>query len=212
MGNACFNNTCNCIIKHFDICVDNNISNIKVEHSDIDEPQPNTQINRLKKYFMKSEKELSDDFYKKNLKVSGKKRRSSGFINLLLIDKNKYEEMLKKLLEQKNIERKGPKRRKTIRSSDTIKELVKEVINENNINEKIKFKRAASKKRTSLIIKNKDRVKTKNSTTLYRGSIDGSISINKIIKSQLKNGNSLNEILTDGNRSKGFNKKETNKI
>lgn len=212
MGNACFNNTCNCIIKHFDICVDNNISNIKVEHSDIDEAQPNTQINRLKKYFMKSEKELSDDFYKKNLKVSGKKRRSSGFINLLLIDKNKYEEMLKKLLEQKNIERKGPKRRKTIRRSDTIKELVKEVINENNINEKIKFKRAASKKRTSLIIKNKDRVKTKNSTTLYRGSIDGSISINKIIKSQLKNGNSLNEILTDGNRSKGFNKKETNKI
>ena len=212
MGNACFNNTCNCITKHFDICVDNNITNIKIENYNNGEEQPNTQINRLKNYFMKSEKELSDDFYQKNYKISGKKRRSSGFINLLLIDKNKYEEMLKKLLEQKNIERKGPKRRKTIRSSDKIKELVKEVIDENNINEKNKFKRAASKKRSSLIIKNKDRPKTKNSTTLYRGSIDGSISMNKILKSQLKNVNSLNEILTDGNRSKGFNKKETNKI
>ena len=212
MGNSCFNNTCNCIIKHFDICIDNKRSNIKVQESDIEEDHSNTQINRLKNYFMKNEKEISEHFYQKNFKVSGKKRRNSGFINLILIDKNKYEEMFKKILEQKNSERKGPKRRETIRKGDEIKELVKEIINENNNNEKNKFKREASKKRSSIIIKNKDRPKTKNSTTLYRGSIDGIISMNKISKSQLKNANSLNEILTDGNRSKGFNKKDTYKI
>ena len=33
MGNSCFASTKNCIQRHFDICVDNNISNINVEES-----------------------------------------------------------------------------------------------------------------------------------------------------------------------------------
>ncbi len=36
--------------------------------------------------------------------------------------------------------------------------------------------------------------------------------LNKLFKSNMKKVNTLNEILTDGNRSTVFNKKETNKI
>ena len=134
--------------------------------------------------------------------------RNSGFINLLLIDKSKYENMLNKLLEQQNIERKGPKRRETIRTGNKINDLVKEVMNEKKSNEKNKLK---PKRRYSLIIKNKDKPKIRQSSTLHRNEFLKCKSLNKKLKSQLKNVNTLNEILTDGNRSTVFNKKETNK-
>ena len=209
MGNSCFANTKNCIQKHCDICVDNNISNINVEESINEEKISNNKINKLKNYFSIVEKEISDDLDKRNIKISAKKKRNSGFINLLLIDKSKYENMLNKLLEQQNIERKGPKRRETIRTGNKINDLVKEVMNEKKSNEKNKLK---PKRRYSLIIKNKDKPKIRQSSTLHRNEFLKCKSLNKKLKSQLKNVNTLNEILTDGNRSTVFNKKETNKI
>jgi len=208
MGNSCFANTKNCIQKHCDICVDNNISNINVEESINEEKISNNKINKLKNYFSIVEKEISDDLDKRNIKISAKKKRNSGFINLLLIDKSKYENMLNKLLEQQNIERKGPKRRETIRTGNKINDLVKEVMNEKKSNEKNKLK---PKRRYSLIIKNKDKPKIRQSSTLHRNEFLKCKSLNKKLKSQLKNVNTLNEILTDGNRSTVFNKKETNK-
>jgi hypothetical protein len=208
MGNSCFASTKNCIQSHFDICVDNNISNINVEESINEEKISNNKINKLKNYFSIVEKEISDDLDKRNIKISAKKKRNSGFINLLLIDKSKYENMLNKLLEQQNIERKGPKRRETIRTGNKINDLVKEVINEKKNNEKNKLK---PKRRYSLIIKNKDKQKIRQSSTLHRNEFLKCKSLNKKLKSQLKNVNTLNEILTDGNRSTVFNKKETNK-
>ena len=209
MGNSCFASTKNCIQKHCDICVDNNISNIDVEESINEEKISNNKINKLKNYFSIVEKEISDDLDKRNIKISAKKKRNSGFINLLLIDKSKYENMLNKLLEQQNIERKGPKRRETIRTGNKINDLVKEVMNEKKSNEKNKLK---PKRRYSLIIKNKDKPKIRQSSTLHRNEFLKCKSLNKKLKSQLKNVNTLNEILTDGNRSTVFNKKETNKI
>ena len=209
MGNSCFASTKNCIQKHCDICVDNNISNINVEESINEEKISNNKINKLKNYFSIVEKEISDDLDKRNIKISAKKKRNSGFINLLLIDKSKYENMLNKLLEQQNIERKGPKRRETIRTGNKINDLVKEVMNEKKSNEKNKLK---PKRRYSLIIKNKDKPKIRQSSTLHRNEFLKCKSLNKKLKSQLKNVNTLNEILTDGNRSTVFNKKETNKI
>ena len=209
MGNSCFASTKNCIQKHCDICVDNNISNIDVEESINEEKISNNKINKLKNYFSIIEKEISDNLDKRNIKISAKKKRNSGFINLLLIDKSKYENMLNKLLEQQNIERKGPKRRETIRTGNKINDLVKEVINEKKSNAKNKLK---SKRRYSLIIKNKDKPKIRQSSTLHRNEFLKCKSLNKKLKSQLKNVNTLNEILTDGNRSTVFNKKETNKI
>ena len=208
MGNSCFASTKNCIQKHCDICVDNNISNINVEESINEEKISNNKINKLKNYFSRVEKEISDNLDKRNIKISAKKKRNSGFINLLLIDKSKYENMLNKLLEQQNIERKGPKRRETIRTGNKINDLVKEVMNEKKSNEKNKLK---PKRRYSLIIKNKDKPKIRQSSTLHRNEFLKCKSLNKKLKSQLKNVNTLNEILTDGNRSTVFNKKETNK-
>ena len=199
----------NCIQRHFDICVDNNISNINVEESINAEKISNNKIDKLKNYFSRVEKEISDDLDKRNIKISAKKKRNSGFINLLLIDKSKYENMLNKLLEQQNIERKGPKRRETIRTGNKINDLVKEVMSEKKTNNNIKLK---PKRRYSLIIKNKDKTKIRQSSTLYRNEFLKCKSLNKKLKSQLKNVNTLNEILTDGNRSTVFNKKETNKI
>ena len=209
MGNSCFASTKNCIQSHFDICVNNNISNINVEESINAEKISNNKIDKLKNYFSRVEKEISGDLDKRNIKISAKKKRNSGFINLLLIDKSKYENMLNKLLEQQNIERKGPKRRETIRTGNKINDLVKEVMSEKKTNNNIKLK---PKRRYSLIIKNKDKTKIRQSSTLYRNEFLKYKSLNKKLKSQLKNVNTLNEILTDGNRSTVFNKKETNKI
>ena len=211
MGNSCFTNTKQCLQKHFDICADNNLSNIKVEESiNIQKEEEENKINKLKKYFIQGEKDISEDFYPKNIKQTDKKKRNSGVINLLLIDKNKYEVMLNKLLQQKSIERKGPKRRETIRDGNNLKILVKEVIKEKKENKNNKLKRRASKRRYSLIIKNKDKQKLRQSSTIYRNEYMKCKSVNKILKSQLKKVNTLNEILTDG-RSTIFNKKETNK-
>ena len=124
MGNSCFSNTKHCIQKHFDICVDNNLSNINVEETINVQKEDNNKINKLKKYFIQGEKDISEDFYPKNIKQTDKKKRNSGAVNLLLIDKNKYEVMLNKLLQQKSIEIKGPKRRETIRDGNNLKILV----------------------------------------------------------------------------------------
>ena len=210
MGNSCFSNTKHCIQKHFDICVDNNLSNINVEETINVQKEDNNKINKLKKYFIQGEKDISEDFYPKNIKQTDKKKRNSGAVNLLLIDKNKYEVMLNKLLQQKSIEIKGPKRRETIRDGNNLKNLVKEVIKEKKENKNNKLKRRASKRRYSLIIKNKDKQKIKQSSTVHRNEYTKCKSLNKILKNQLKKVNTLNEILTDG-RSTIFNKKETNK-
>ena len=210
MGNSCFSNTKHCIQKHFDICVDNNLSNINVEETINVQKEDNNKINKLKKYFIQGEKDISEDFYPKNIKQTDKKKRNSGAVNLLLIDKNKYEVMLNKLLQQKSIEIKGPKRRETIRDGNNLKNLVKEVIKEKKENKNNKLKRRASKRRYSLIIKNKDKQKIKQSSTVLRNEYTKCKSLNKILKTQLKKVNTLNEILTDG-RSTIFNKKETNK-
>ena len=210
MGNSCFTNTKQCLQKHFDICADNNLSNINVEETINIQKEEENKINKLKKYFIQGEKDISEDFYPKYIKQTDKKKRNSGVINLLLIDKNKYEVMLNKLLQQKSIERKGPKRRETIRDGNNLKILVKEVIKEKKENKNNKLKRRASKRRYSLIIKNKDKQKIRQSSTIYRNEYMKCKSVNKILKSQLKKVNTLNEILTDG-RSTIFNKKETNK-
>lgn len=212
MGNSCFINTKNCLQKHFDICVDKNISDIKVEESLMNISKSDNQINKLKNYFIQGEKEISEDFNQKNIGISAKKKRNSGFVNLLLIDKNKYENMLKKLLEQKSIERKGPKRRETIRKGDKINILVKEVMNDKNSNRNNKYKKALSKKCNSIIISNKDKSKIRQTTTLNRKDSLFSKSMNRIIKSKMKKAITLNEILTDGNHSTVFNKKDTNKV
>ena len=111
------------------------------------------------------------------------------------------------------IEAKGPKRRETIRNGDRINILVKELMNEVNTNKTNKLNRVQSKGAQSIIIKNKDRAKIRQAITVNRkDSPKNKRNLNKLFKSNMKKVNTLNEILTDGNRSTVFNKKETNKI
>lgn len=213
MGNACFSNTTNCITKHINICFDKNNSNINVEKIIHNDDKQSSKVEKLRNYFLLSEKEITDDLYQKNIKITAKKKRNSGLINLVLIDNSKYETMMKKLLEQKLIEAKGPKRRETIRNGDRINILVKELMNEVNTSKTNKLNRVQSKGAQSIIIKNKDRAKIRQAITVNRkDSPKNKRNLNKLFKSNMKKVNTLNEILTDGNRSTVFNKKETNKI
>ena len=127
--------------------------------------------------------------------------------------------MLKNLLDQKNNKIKGPKRRETIRNGEKINSLIKEVLNENknNNNNINKYKLVNSKRHNSIIIKNKDiKKRRRHSTSLRREELinykNSKNSLNKILKYQMIKANTLNEILTDGNRSTVFNKKETYKV
>jgi len=91
--------------------------------------------------------------------------------------------------------------------------LVKELMNEVNTNKTNKLNRVQSKGAQSIIIKNKDRAKIRQAITVNRkDSPKNKRNLNKLFKSNMKKVNTLNEILTDGNRSTVFNKKETNKI
>ena len=218
MGNSCFANTSNYFKKHLDICLDENESYLKVEEKIYEENNSNTQIHNLKNYFNQSEKEIIDKLNNENkINMSNQKynHRKSVFINY--IDNNKYETMLKKLLEQKNIERRGPKRRETIRNKNQIEPLVKEVLKEKN-SKKNEYKKQISKKSHlkrdySLIIKGKEKSRLKQTLTIKRKDSNTYKNLNKSLKDHyLKISNTLNEILTEGNRSSIINKKETNKI
>ena len=212
MGNSCFTNTNDCIKKHFEICLDEKQSNIKVNSIKI-EKENTSKIDELKNYFKQNEREISEFFNQKYIKFSPKKKRNSAFENLILIDKIKYEAIVKNLLEQKNKKIKGPKRRETIRKEEQIISLINQVLTENKNNNN-KYERVNSKRRGSLIIKNKDiKKKRRHSTTLKREKIINSKnSLNKVLKYQIIEANTLNEILTDGNKSTVFNKKETYKV
>ena len=94
-----------------------------------------TNLYNIAKYFNEGEKEINTKMEIKNVKriISHKKAKNLKSYNN--VGDLKYELMLKRLLEQKKIERKGPKRRNTLRinnNQDTIK-MIKEVIDENKI-------------------------------------------------------------------------------
>ena len=102
LGCGCYRDICSQEIK--------NDTFIKVENT----PIKTTNLYEMAKYFEDVEKEIHIKNDKKKLKkiISFKKFKNT---NSLYNTVSKYELMLKRLLEQKNIERKGPKRRETIR-------------------------------------------------------------------------------------------------
>jgi hypothetical protein len=178
-------------------------------------------INKLKKYFDESDSLIEKE---KLRKYMFRKKRETILGTTIDI---KYEIMLKRLLDQKNIKRKGPKRRKTIRNNENdIKKMVDEVImenknenkNENNKKEENKFLN------TTLIIKNKNNSKKKQSTSIIItknekkdrliNNINNRIN-RKLKKKQLKSAKTLNgnciENINEGNGSSLLYKKETNK-
>ena len=90
------------------------------------------KMNEILSYFNEGEKEIINSIKKKNKlkKVQNKKKTNDIIDNNK--DDNKYELILKRLLEQQNIKKIGPKRRETIRKEgDNIKDIVKELLKEN---------------------------------------------------------------------------------
>ena len=219
MGNSCF-----CISNNYvkdmkiNVCLDEQITNLKTEHilnnDETQKNKPEKGLNEIKKYFIENEEEFLNQFNKreKAKKLFNKKKRES---LVGCIQDNKYELMLKRLLEQKNIKRNGPKRRETIRKDDKIKSMVNEILieNKNEIKKAKDNNNDLYRKNSTLIIKNKDQSKMRFSVTIDKTETpDNPNKVKKKLYNQhLKNTNTLNEMINEGNGSSGLGKKETNK-
>ena len=160
MGNACFCNN-SPFIK--DVNLDNfphlPIVNTKTDQMlnkdsyDLDKTEP--KLYSLIKYINEGEKEILNRKKKEKLKKNSKVIKISQKNFDFLKDNKQYEDMLKRLLEQKTIKRFGPKRRETIRKEE-IKNMVDEILQENKDfieNSKIN-KTENSDVQISIIIKN----------------------------------------------------------
>lgn len=224
MGNACLCSK-NQVIKNIkeDICLGKESINLDTEQVIIKEDNKQKKREKglleLKKYFDENEKEILNNLNKKEKakKVFRNKKRES---IIGIINDNKYELMLKRLLEQKNIKRNGPKRRETIRKEDNIKVLVNEVLNEkdnkiiNNKNSKLKNNTEINRN-SSLIIKDRNNKNIRLSITIDKNelanNLNNSQAKKKLYQQYLKNKNTLNEMIHEGTLSSGLCKKETNK-
>ena len=165
MGNGCI---CfqNIGYQYDDIKLDSLLEE-QIQNNKENEQLEVTNLYTIAKYFNEGEKEINIKLEKKNLKriISHKKAKNMKSYNNT--GDSKYELMLKRLLEQKKIERKGPKRRKTLRinnNKESIK-LIESVINEENEknkkeNEKIEKNESGvvgDPKRGSILLNDKDK-------------------------------------------------------
>ena len=222
MGNSCL-----CSQNHFFKDIKINICSDKQSLIEVTEQVINKDDNinekneksilELKKYFEENEKEIINNLSKKE-KAKKLFRNKKRELMLSTINNNKYELMLKRLLEQKNIKRNGPKRRETIRKEDNIKLLINEVLKENKneiINNKNKINNDLLNRNSTLIIKNKNSSNLRLSVTIDKNELLNNLNnirFNKKLHHQhLKNVNTLNEMINEGNSSSILCKKETNK-
>ena len=217
MGNSCFCSANNYFkdIK-INICLDKQSINSKAEHILYKDKNINIKgekgILELKKYFDENEQEILNNLYKKEkVKKFFKKRDSM----VGALPDNKYELMLKRLLDQKNIKRIGPKRRETIRNEDNIKSIVNDILieNRNEIKNAKDNNPDFNRKNSTLIIKNKNNSQMRFSITIDKGGLSNNINNvkKKLYHQHLNNANTLNEMINEGNNSSVIGKKETNK-
>lgn len=167
-----------------------------------------TKLAELKSYFEENEKDL---IMKKPRKI-GKKRVNKKLLKkgptLLNPTSEKYEQMLKGLLEQKKLKKIGPKRRVTIRKGEFIKCIIDEVIEEN------KDKKNEVISSCILEVKNKfskhNSLLMKNNHDIQKGLSEDKISIgiiniknpNKVEVKKKKNQNILdNKTINEDNNS-----------
>ena len=115
-----------------------------------------TNLYDMVKYFDEMEKENTKNEKKKIRKILSFKKLKNA--NTLYSNNPKYELMLKRLLEQQNKEKKGPKRRETIRINNNKKfiKLIHEAIEDNKNKEK-NLKNILQKKE-SILLNPKDKM------------------------------------------------------
>ena len=154
MGGGCF-------------CIKNDCSpDVKLDTEQdqiINTKDHNSDLYVIAKYFNEGEKEIHNKIKeKKNIRriLSHKKAKNLKTFNTL--GDSKYELMLKRLLEQKEVERNGPKRRTTIRENNNkefikmVKEVISEEKNDDRYNTKIHEK---DKIKESLLLNMQDKKK-----------------------------------------------------
>ena len=126
-------------------------------------PIINNNISDLSKYFNEGGKEINNNKEKREKSKRKSNILAKNLISINTMDNPKYELMLKRLLEQKEKERHGPKRRTTIRvidNNEEIKKLVQEVIQEKiGDNNNQTNKNSQINKRGSLLLNLKEKKK-----------------------------------------------------
>ncbi len=172
------------------------------------------KIHELKDYFHEVENELihNNNNLNKTKKIQKKHLSKKKHINALnKLSDNKYELMLKRLLEQKKIKRNGPKRRETIRKDKIIKKVVNEVIS-GNVKNKENNNNKVNEKENDLLIKNINEQKYRCSATLDRNEI----MLNKLAQNQKKYNykyypyrNTINDIINESSGYSGLCQKQT---
>ena len=139
------------------------------------------KMNEILSYFNEGEKEIINNIRKKN-KVK------------------KAQKILKRLLEQQNIKKIGPKRRETIRKEgDNIKDIVTELLKENK---NIALNKKNSIESNSLLIKTQFNKKGRFSVTVDKKSLMDNINHNNKKKFQeqyLNNRMTICEVITESN-------------
>jgi len=160
------------------------------------------KMNEILSYFNEGEKEIINNIKKKNKvkKVQNKKKTNDIFDNNNR-DDNKYELILKRLLEQQNIKKIGPKRRETIRKEgDNIKDIVQTLLKENK-NLAINNNKNTTESNT-LLIKTPFNKRGRFSVTVDKKSLMNNIDNNNKKKFQeqyLNNRMTICEVITESN-------------
>jgi hypothetical protein len=163
--------------------------------------QPKTKMNDLLNYFYEGEKEIINNLKKKDKR---KKMNSKKKLDNTLVNKDdKYELILKRLLEQQNIKKNGPKRRETIRKDDNIiRDLVKNLLIENK-NDALNNKN--KNENNTLLIKNKFNKKARYSATIDKNPLMNNINKKKFQEQYFNNRNTICEVIKESDG--GFGKK-----
>ena len=163
MGNSC---TCNrnIIYKYNDVKL---VSlGEQIQNDKENEQLEDTNLYNIVKYFNEGEKEINTKIEKQKVKRKLSHKKAKKLKSFNKNNDSKYELMLKRLLEQKQIEMKGPKRRNTI-GIDNNKDLIKliEIVKKENEINKIKKdnkendKNNDNQKRVSILLNIKDKIK-----------------------------------------------------
>ena len=158
------------------------------------------KMNEILNYFNEGEKEIINNIKKKNkLKKIQNKKKTNDIIDNNK-DDNKYELILKRLLEQQNIKKIGPKRRETIRKEgDNIKDIVKELLKENK---NMVLNKKNSIESNTLLIKTQFNKKGRFSVTVDKKSLMENINHNNKKRFQeqyLNNRMTICEVITESN-------------
>ena len=207
----CYQN--NCTEKEEEEIIDISNNNYNDKDNKDNNNKYGIKINELKNYFNeKCEETVNNNTIERPKKHLNKKKHINALNRL---SDNKYELMLKRLLEQKNVKRKGPKRRETIRKEKKIKKIVNEVIsgnlkviqeNKNNNNKKNDIQ----KEENDLLIKNINNIKLRSASTSDKNAILANINVNKNLnKNNLQHLNTINEIINESSGYSGLYKKKT---